>query len=195
MQSSAHSEDMPLIAHSKAMTSISYYDQPRSLNNFFHQRRHFLKGSKSYRLVSLSWGLPSIAHSVWINTINNFRQQQHQKKRFCLYVLRNRQQSCEAIHIALTTINQDHSMNKINEYSYPIPTENIYHNYRGIKNIFIMSLILTQNKTNKKSKYSNTYKIISHMQQLTHTPTENPSTKLHGNQQNIYDINIQCQEL
>ena len=33
------------------------------------------------------------------------------------------------------------------------------------------------------------------MQQLTHTPTENPSTNVHGNQQNIYDINIQGQEL
>ena len=33
------------------------------------------------------------------------------------------------------------------------------------------------------------------MQQLTHTPTENPSTNVHGNQQNIYDINIQRQEL
>ena len=33
------------------------------------------------------------------------------------------------------------------------------------------------------------------MQQLTHTPTENPSTNIHGNQQNIYDINIQRQEL
>ena len=33
------------------------------------------------------------------------------------------------------------------------------------------------------------------MQQLTHTPKENPSTNIHGNQQNIYDINIQRQEL
>ena len=33
------------------------------------------------------------------------------------------------------------------------------------------------------------------MQQLTHTPTENPSTSLNGNQQNIYEINIQRQEL
>ena len=33
------------------------------------------------------------------------------------------------------------------------------------------------------------------MQQLTHTPTENPSTNLHGNQQYIYDINIQLREL
>ena len=33
------------------------------------------------------------------------------------------------------------------------------------------------------------------MQQLTHTPTENPSTNIHGNQQNIYGINIQRQEL
>ena len=33
------------------------------------------------------------------------------------------------------------------------------------------------------------------MQQLTHTTTEDPSTNVHGNQQNIYDINIQRQEL
>ena len=33
------------------------------------------------------------------------------------------------------------------------------------------------------------------MQKLTHTPTENPSTNVHINQQNIYDINIQSQEL
>ena len=33
------------------------------------------------------------------------------------------------------------------------------------------------------------------MQQLTHTPTENTSTSLHGNQQSIYEINIQHQEL
>ena len=33
------------------------------------------------------------------------------------------------------------------------------------------------------------------MQQLTHTPTENPGTNIHGNQKIIYDINIQHQEL
>ena len=33
------------------------------------------------------------------------------------------------------------------------------------------------------------------MQQLTHTPAENPSKNIHGNQNNIYDINIQRQEL
>ena len=33
------------------------------------------------------------------------------------------------------------------------------------------------------------------MQQLTHTPTENPSTSIHGNQQNIYYINTQRHEL
>ena len=33
------------------------------------------------------------------------------------------------------------------------------------------------------------------MRQLTHTPTENPSTNVYGDQQNIYDINIQRQEL
>ena len=33
------------------------------------------------------------------------------------------------------------------------------------------------------------------MQQLTYTPTENTSTNVHGNQQSIYDINTQRQEL
>ena len=33
------------------------------------------------------------------------------------------------------------------------------------------------------------------MQQVTQTLTENSSTNIHGNQQNIYDINIQRQEL
>ena len=33
------------------------------------------------------------------------------------------------------------------------------------------------------------------MQQLTNTPTQNTSTNIHGNQQNMYDINIQCQKL
>ena len=68
----AHSEAMPSSAHSKAMPSSAYYYQPISLNNKnVRQRQHFLKGSKSYRLVALLWGLPSSAHSVWINTVNN----------------------------------------------------------------------------------------------------------------------------
>ena len=33
------------------------------------------------------------------------------------------------------------------------------------------------------------------MQQLTYTPTENPITNIHGNQQSIDDINTQHQEL
>ena len=33
------------------------------------------------------------------------------------------------------------------------------------------------------------------MQQLTCNPTENTSTKIYGNQQSIYDINNQHQEL
>ena len=33
------------------------------------------------------------------------------------------------------------------------------------------------------------------MQQLTHTPTKNPSTTIPGNKPNINDINIQRQEL
>ena len=68
----AHSVAMPSSAHSKATPSSAYYYQPRSLNNKnVCQRQHFLKSSKSYRLVALSWGLPSSTHSVWINTINN----------------------------------------------------------------------------------------------------------------------------
>ena len=53
-----------------------------------------------------------------------------------------------------------------------------------------MTLILTQEKTNTKSHKLNSYQIKLQIQQLTHTPTENPSTNVHGNQQNIYDINI-----
>ena len=33
------------------------------------------------------------------------------------------------------------------------------------------------------------------MKTLTYTPTENPSTTVHGNQQRIYDINNQIKEL
>ena len=33
------------------------------------------------------------------------------------------------------------------------------------------------------------------MQQLIHTPTENTSINIHGNQQSIYDINIHLWEL
>ena len=67
----ADSEAMPSSAHSKTMSSSAYYYQPRSLNNnIFRQRQHFLKGYYSYRLVALSWGLPSSSHGVWINTIN-----------------------------------------------------------------------------------------------------------------------------
>ena len=33
------------------------------------------------------------------------------------------------------------------------------------------------------------------MQQLTYTPTENPSTNLHGNQQSIYDMHTQRKEI
>ena len=67
----SHSESMPSSAHSKAMPSSAYYYQPRSLNNKnICQRQHLLKGSKSYRLVALSWGLPSSVHSDQINTIN-----------------------------------------------------------------------------------------------------------------------------
>ena len=33
------------------------------------------------------------------------------------------------------------------------------------------------------------------MQQLTQTPTESPITNVHGNQQSIYDINIQRHKL
>ena len=68
----SHSEAMPSSAHSKAIPPRAYYYQPRSLNNeCFCQVQHFLKSSKSYRLVPLLWGLPSSAHSVWINKINN----------------------------------------------------------------------------------------------------------------------------
>ena len=58
-----------------------------------------------------------------------------------------------------------------------------------------ISLIITQKKTKTKIHKFNPYQIKSQMQQLTHTPAENPSKTIPGNQPNIYDINIQCQEL
>ena len=65
-------------------------------------------------------------------------------------------------------------MNNINKCSHPITTKNIDHTHKGIKNIFNRSLIITQTKTNTKIHKFNPYKIKSQMQQLTHTPTENP---------------------
>ena len=63
----AHGEAMPSSTHSKSIPSSAYYYQTRSLNNNkIRQGQHFLKVSKSYRLVSLSWGLTSSTHSVWI---------------------------------------------------------------------------------------------------------------------------------
>ena len=91
-------------------------------------------------------------------------------------------------------INQDNSMNNINKCSHPIPTKNIDHTHQGIKKIFNMSLIITQKKNNTKIRRFNTYQIKSQMQQLTHTPTENPCKKIPVNQPNIYDINIQRHE-
>ena len=81
-------------------------------------------------------------------------------------------------------------MNTINKCSHPIPTKNIDYTHQGIKNIFNMSLIITQKKTNKKPQKSNPYQIISHMKELKKTPKDNSSTNIHGNHQNIYDINI-----
>ena len=56
-----------------------------------------------------------------------------------------------------------------------------------------MSLLITQNKTNTKIQIFQSLQKISHMQQLTHAQKENLSTNVHGNQQNIYDRNIQHQ--
>ena len=49
-------------------------------------------------------------------------------------------------------------------------------------------------KITQKPKKFNHYQIISQLQQLTHTATENPSTNVHE-KNNIYAINIQRQEL
>ena len=40
---------------------------------------------------------------------------------------------------------------KINSCSHPILTKNIDYTHRGVKNIFNMSLIIPQNKTNTKN--------------------------------------------
>ena len=50
-------------------------------------------------------------------------------------------------------------------------------------------------KLTQKTQKFNTYQIISHIQQLTHNPTEIPSTNININQQNIHDINIQRHKL
>ena len=65
----------------------------------------------------------------------------------------------------------------------------------GSKKYLICHSFSLRIKLTQKSKYFNPYQIISHMQQLTHTPSKNSSTNVHGNKQNIYDINIQSQEL
>ena len=58
-----------------------------------------------------------------------------------------------------------------------------------------MTLINTQKKTNTKIHKFNPHQIKSQVQQITHPSTENQSNTIPGNQPNIYDINIQCQEL
>ena len=52
-------------------------------------------------------------------------------------------------------------MNNINKYSHPIPTKNIDYTHQGIKNMFNISLILTQNKTSTKIHKLNLYQIKS----------------------------------
>ena len=92
-------------------------------------------------------------------------------------------------------INQDHSMNNLNKCPYPIPTKNLDHTHQGIKNISNMSLVLNQTKTNTKIQKFNPYQIKPQMQHPTHTPTENSSKTIPGNKPDIYEINIQHQEL
>ena len=77
----------------------------------------------------------------------------------------------------------------------PSPPKILITPIRGSKtylicHLFPLRIILTQ-----KSKIFNAYQIISQMQQLTHTPTENTITNIHGNQQNIYNINMKRQEV
>ena len=52
-----------------------------------------------------------------------------------------------------------------------------------------------QNKTSTKIHKWNPYQIKSQMQQLTRTPAENASKTIPVYQKNIYDMNIQHQEL
>ena len=73
---------------------------------------------------------------------------------------------------------------------------NLDRTYRGIKKVFNFSLILPKNKTNpKKIQIFQSLPDNITYAKLTHTPTEHPSTNVHGNQQNIYDINIQRRKL
>ena len=77
----------------------------------------------------------------------------------------------------------------------PYPPKILITPIRGTKTYLICHLFSLRIKLTQKSKHFNPYKIISHMQQLTHTPIQNPSTNVHVNQQSIYDINIQRQKI
>ena len=77
----------------------------------------------------------------------------------------------------------------------PSPPKILIISIRGSKKYLICHSFSLRRKLTQKSKKFNPYQIILHMQQLIHTPTENPSTNIHVNKQNIYDIYIQSQEL
>ena len=64
----------------------------------------------------------------------------------------------------------------------------------GSKTYLICHSFSLRIKLTQKSKIFQSLQKKSHMQQLTHTPAENPSTNIHGYQQSIYDINTQRQE-
>ena len=77
----------------------------------------------------------------------------------------------------------------------PYPPKILITPIRGSKTYLIChSLSIRRNQTQNSTNF-NLYQIISQMQQLTYTPTENQSTNIHENQQSIYDINIQRQEI
>ena len=86
---------------------------------------------------------------------------------------------------------QDHSRNKINKFSHPIPTKLSIKPFRGSKTYLTYISLSLRRKLTQKTTNFNPYKKKSQMQKLTHTATENPSINVHGNQPNVYDINIQ----
>ena len=75
----------------------------------------------------------------------------------------------------------------------PFPPKILITPIGGSEKYLICHSLSLRIKLTQKYNYFNHHQILAHMQQLTHTTTENTSTNVHGNQQNVSDINIQCQ--
>ena len=87
-------------------------------------------------------------------------------------------------------------MNKMNECSHPTRTKKILITpIRGSKKYLLCHSFSLRIKLTQKIQISQSLQNNITYAKLTHTPTENPSNNVHGNQQNIYDRNIQREEL